>query len=278
MKDISNVVTNTFRERLKESGIDIPEISKKEFEQMKIDGFNDSVGQLNDYDCPICKNKGVIMELKHIELYDDYVAYGRECECMFKRRTLANARRSGLGEYLKKTFNDYKAEEQWQENVKQKAVDFLKEDNNDWFLALGQTGSGKTLISSIITNYLLFKKNKKVRYITWTDFISKLKRDMMGDSTNIVSEYLDDIKNVEVLYIDELLKKYNETDLKYIIEIINFRYTNNLKTIISSERLVDDLLDIDEATMGRMIEKAGKYIINIPKDRSKNYRLKNINV
>lgn len=98
----------------------------------------------------------------------------------------------------------------------------------------------------------------------------------MGDNANQVSQYLDDIKSVEVLLIDELLKKYNDTDLKYIIEIINYRYTSNLKTIITSERTIEELLDIDEATFGRVIEKSGKNIINIPKDKKKNYRLRNI--
>lgn len=276
MEEVSKI-SDSFRERFKNiKGVELPKLSQQEFEQMKVDSFNDSIGSLDDYDCPICKNKGIIMELKFNELYNEYASYGKECSCMFIRRTLANAKRSGLGEYLNKRFEDYEATEDWQNSVLQKAKDYISEDNDKWFLALGQTGSGKTLISSIISNHLLFEQNKKVKYITWTDFISRLKRDMMGDNANLVSDYLEGIKNVEVLYIDELLKKYNETDLKYIIEIINYRYTNNLKTIISSERLIDELLDIEEATMGRMIEKADKYIINIPKDRKKNYRLKNI--
>ncbi|MDO4378956.1 MAG: DnaA/Hda family protein, partial [Erysipelotrichia bacterium] len=144
------------------------------------------------------------------------------------------------------------------------------------FIICGQSGSGKTLICSIIANNLLLQQKKAVLYITWTDFISRLKRDMMGDNTNQVSKYLDEIKSVEVLFIDELLKKYNETDLKYIIEIINHRYTNNLKTIITSERTIEELIDIDEATFSRVIEKADKYVINVPKDKKKNYRLRNI--
>ena len=115
-----------------------------------------------------------------------------------------------------------------------------------------------------------------MQYITWTDFIGRLKRDMMGDNSNDVSDYFDKLKKVEVLFIDELLKKYNETDLKYLIEIINYRYTNNLKTIITSEKTINELLEIDEATFSRVIEKADKYIINIQKDKTKNYRLKNV--
>ena len=87
---------------------------------------------------------------------------------------------------------------------------------------------------------------------------------------------LEEIKNVEVLFLDEVLKKYNETDLKYIIEIINYRYNNNLKTVISSERNLNELLDIDEATFGRVVEKSGEYLLDIKKDRNKNYRLKGL--
>ena len=98
----------------------------------------------------------------------------------------------------------------------------------------------------------------------------------MSDNSKSVSDYLEFIKNVDVLFIDEMLKKFNETDLKYLIEIINYRYTNDLKTIITSEKTISELLDIDEATFSRMIEKSKKYITIIPNDRSKNYRLKEV--
>ena len=238
--------------------------------------YNEKKGSLKFFDCPKCNNKGYIQIVKFSEFYNDYTDFMIECECMIKRKTMAKAQKSGLGDYLTKRFDDYIASDEWQANIKAKAIDYCRSDNKQWFITLGQSGAGKTLISTIIANYLLLKKDKTVIYITWTDFISKLKRDIMGDNSNEVSNYLDDIKQVEVLYIDELLKKYNDTDLKYIIEIINYRYTNNLTTIISSERTIDELLEIDEATFGRVIEKAEKYIINIPKDKKKNYRLKNL--
>lgn len=269
-------ISESFKELLKNRGIEIPVMSKQEYEQMKVNDFNELEGSLTGYECSKCKNKGVIMKLKVDDFYKDYRSYGQECSCMPIRKTLANAKKSGLGEYLKKRLDDFTTEEEWQQAMKDKAIKFINDDSDKWFIALGQSGAGKTILCSIIANDLLFNKGKVVKYITWTDFISKLKRDMMGDNTDSVSDYLEEIKNSEVLYIDELLKKYNETDLKYIIEIINYRYTNNLKTIVSSERLVNELLDIDEATMGRMIEKSGDYIINIAKDRSKNYRLKSI--
>ena len=238
--------------------------------------YNNTKGNLKYVDCPKCKNKGYIQIVKFTEFYNDYSDFMVECECMSKRKTMMKAQNSGLGEYLDKRFNDYVASDEWQANIKTKAIEYCKSENKYWFVTLGQSGAGKTLISSIIANYLLLKQDKTVLYITWTDFISRLKRDIVGDRSNEVSNYLDEVKQVEVLYIDELLKKYNDTDLKYIIEIINYRYTNNLKTIISSERTIDELLEIDEATFGRVIEKADRFIINIPKDKKKNYRLRNL--
>ena len=248
----------------------------KEFLELTAKTYNDEVGNLDLVDCPICKNKGYIMKVVYSSFYNHYTQVVTECECKEQRNLMKKAKASGLGDYLNKRFTDFIAEEQWQMNIKSKAIDYCKNSNKEWFIICGQSGCGKTLICSIIANYLLLNDKKSVLYITWTDFISRLKRDMMGDNTNEVTNYLDEIKNIEVLYIDELLKKYNETDLKYIIEIINHRYTNNLKTIISSERTIEELLDIDEATFGRVIEKADKFILNIPKERKKNYRLKNI--
>lgn len=248
----------------------------KERIEANIKAYNEKEGNLKYYNCPLCKNKGYIGKVVFEPMYDDFIEVYCDCKCTKRRKLLYKAHNCGLGNYINKRFEDYLVSSEWQKEVKDKAINYCKTDTTDWFVTLGQSGAGKTLISCIVANYLLFEKEKDVIYITWTDFISKLKRDMMSDSTSEVSDYLEGIKNIEVLYIDELLKKYNETDLKYIIEIINYRYTHNLQTIISSERTLDELLDIDEATFGRVLEKANQYIVNIPKDRKKNYRLKNV--
>lgn len=238
--------------------------------------YNAKQGNMNELDCPICKNKGYIRIVKFDDEYQDYITLVKECECMPKRKIIQNARKSGLGEYLNKCFEDYIVTSEWQQKMLDQAKKYASRNTNEWFVLLGQSGSGKTMLSCIVANDLLLNKNRKVIYITWTDFISKLKRDMMGDNSNNVSKYLDEIKKVDVLFIDELLKKYNETDLRYIIEIINYRYTNDLKTIITSERVLKELLEIDEATFSRMVEKSNRFIANIEKDQKKNYRLKKL--
>lgn len=256
-------------------------MTEEEYSNQQAKAYNDIAGNLNLKDgveCKTCKNKGYVMYSKYNEMYKGYTEVMRECDCMKRRRIIMKAQLSGLGEYLKYRPKDFIATDDWQKENKKLMAEYCQShaDDDTWFAAIGQSGAGKTMLGSIIANYLLYEKKKNVVYITWTDFIRKVKSDMMGDKSNEVSSYLEDIKNIEVLFIDELLKKYNETDLKYIIEIINYRYTNNLKTIITSERVVNELLDIDEATFSRVIEKCNDFIINIDKDRSKNYRLKKI--
>lgn len=245
----------------------------EEREQIKCDWYNETPGDLHLKDgieCDECKNKGYI----HIYLNGEIMA--RECKCMKKRKVIRKAKNSGLGDYLNKRAKDYLVTQSWQEQNKSVMIKYCSLNPTNWFITCGQSGSGKTLMCSIIANNLLFNLGQEVIYITWTDFISRLKRDMMSDNTEEVNKYLDEIKNVEILFIDELLKKYNETDLKYIIEIINYRYQNDKKTIITSENSIDDLLNIDEATFGRVIEKCGEFVLEIEKDRAKNYRLRNL--
>lgn len=251
-------------------------ISDEEFRQNQCDFYNRGKGKLNEIDgidCPKCKNRGRFAVPR--EDSDEYRLV--DCECMKMRDLRRREIKSNLGDFLKLRSKDYLITEEWQ-NVNR---NLLREycstcaSSNNWFMLVGTSGCGKTMMSCIIANHYLYNLGKEVIFITWTDFIGKLKRDLMNNNAGLVSEYFQEIKNVEVLVIDELLKNFNDTDLKYIVEIINDRYVNNKITIITSERRVSDLLDIDEATFSRVVQKCGKFIIDIPKDRTKNYRLKN---
>lgn len=264
---------------IKEFAIKIEGMSEEEktseLNRLDIETYNEAVGNMDLIDgihCDICRNKGWVKVLV------DGCVKMRQCECVSRRQSCMDAKNSGLGKYLLKDQGDYIVTDEWQSACFDRMQNFITNHSKDnvWFMALGQSGCGKTLICSIIANHLLFVAKRKVMYLTWTDFIGQLKRDVMGDKTNEVSVYLDKIKKVDVLFIDEMLKKYNDTDLKYLIEIINYRYANDLKTIITSENVFDKLIDIDEATFGRAIEKCEGFSINIPKDRKKNYRLKGL--
>lgn len=265
----------TYDEYKEKYGDNPPKMSYDELVYARVKAYNDEVGTLGLLDCPKCKNKGHIMYIRKGGFEDGLEEFIQECDCMAQRRALHRAKSSGLGQYLNKGLQDFTVDEPFQDKMFKKAVEFIGNEKGNWFAMLGQSGCGKTLICSIVSNELL-KSGRDVMYITWTDFIATIKRDLMSDKADDVSHYIQQVKSVEVLFVDELLKKYNETDLKYIIEIINYRYTNNLTTIITSEKHINELLDIDEATFSRVVEKCEHFIVDTNNDRTKNYRIKHL--
>lgn len=146
--------------------------------------------------------------------------------------------------------------------------------------------SGKTHLCTAVARMFLLK-GKNVRYMVWMDESKKLKA-IINDAESY-NEQISAIKNADVLYIDDLFKTGKDqngnvmpptaADVQLAIEILNYRYYNHCyATIISSERLLNEITDIDEALGGRIAEMTGdcKYAINIARDKSKNYRLRNL--
>lgn len=201
----------------------------------------------------------------------------RECKCKKIRATLKRAKRSGLGDILKDfSFNKFEATDSWQKEIKEKAQQFCTDEDAKWFYIGGQVGSGKTHICTAIASYYI-KAGKEVRYMLWAEDSKFLKANV---NENVYTERMADLKNADVLYIDDFLKvKQGEVptpaDINIAFEIINHRLMSNDKvTIISSEKQLNEVMDYDEATMSRIYQKTGQYKFSIAKDREKNYRLK----
>jgi DNA replication protein DnaC len=151
-----------------------------------------------------------------------------------------------------------------------------------WFFIGGQSGAGKTHICTAICREFLME-GKEVKYMLWRDDVVKLKNAVTDpEYESLVEKY----KRVEVLYIDDLFKtgtaadgtrqRPTGADINVAFEILNFRYNDpKLLTIISSECTIDSIIDIDEATGGRIFEKA-KSSFSLKPDRSRNYRLRGV--
>lgn len=112
---------------------------------------------------------------------------------------------------------------------------------------------------------------------TWIDKAKKYKTYSTDNNAN--EKELDYFKNVPLLFIDDLFKTPSSSgvtsaDINLALDIVDYRYRNNLVTIFSSEMSIAQIIDISEALGGRIKQKAAEYAININKDRSRNYRLK----
>lgn len=229
-------------------------------------------GSLTGYDCPICKNKGNISVLK-----DGYETL-QSCKCMAIRSSLRRIEKSGLKDLLKEcTFEKYRALEPWQAHTKEIAKRYVNDNSGKWFYIGGQVGCGKTHLCTAIVGELL-KKGKPAIYMPWKDDIVPLKAMVTDDEKYIKT--ISPLKKIDVLYIDDLFKTEKgkpptTADINVAFEILNYRYNNsNLITLISSERLMPDIIDIDEAVGSRIYQRTKDYCLNIDYDRLKNYRLK----
>lgn len=232
-----------------------------------MESYNTTKGK--ETNCPKCSGRGYTMEV--VEDMGVFYPIVVECICMKNKRTKQEAEKNGIIPLLQYSFDNYKTWTSWQENIKN-----LAEENaglKDWWFIGGQSGAGKTHISAAIANYQR-KKGVKTKYIVWTDEINKLKN---YEDTS----YLETLKRVECLYIDDLFKRVGTNgtngltspDITKTWELLNFRASNKLKTIISTELTLDEILTIDESLAGRIKQKAHKYCLSLKKDKAKNMRM-----
>jgi DNA replication protein DnaC len=259
-------------------------MSPKEIEQFKADSFNKTEGNRHEedgYDCRLCRNKGYIIEIR--PYYNGWQQVQVNCKCVDIRNSILRMKKSGLKNIIKDyTFDKFEASEPWQQTIKNAAQEYAKHPEG-WFFLGGQSGAGKTHLCTAICRELLLS-GKRVKYMLWRDEVVKLKGAVTesDEYTKLIDEY----KNTEVLYIDDLFKtgkvdnafqKPTTGDINVAFEIINYRYNNPaLLTIISSELSQDELIDIDEAIGGRIYEKATAF--SIGKNRERNYRIKKVGV
>lgn len=239
--------------------------------QMQIKADNEAQGYKKYYDCPKCKNKGrYFIEKNGVELAVD-------CECMPLRDSIEALEKSGLSSALKKmTFDNYTCGSKWQAQIKETAMSFLTAPEGYFFFIGGQSGAGKTHICTALLKG--FWDNKKsIRYFKWADDLNKVLSLSSSESRAERAGIIEPLKKTDVIYIDDFLrsKMPSQAEIKLAFEIINARYTQDLTTIISSEKTAGEIKTIDEAIFSRIIERTnkGEYCINLPRNPDINQRL-----
>lgn len=234
--------------------------------KMRVESYNAMPGKLQGYECDDCKNKGYIAK------FVDGEEIMAECKCMKVRDTLQRIKNSGLELQLKKcTFKSFRTDSEWQQQLKDVAADFIKNNAVGFFVG-GQSGCGKTHICTAIVGHMI-KQGMSARYFVWRDDSTALKSLLNDkDYTTKINEF----KTADVLYIDDLFKQKDikDADIKLAFEIIDYRIRKQLKTIISTELQENELLNCDEALTSRIFEMSRGYRVIIPRDRNKNYRLR----
>lgn len=244
-------------------------LSYEEMEQERADRFNSHVGELEGYDCAVCKNRGYLAELG---ASGDMCV--RECDCKAVRRTLRQVAETGINKSY--GFDNFKVQNEWQQVLIDKAKKYVA-DPKGWFYVGGQVGAGKTHVCSAIFAELV-RQGYEGHYMLWSDEGTSLKATV--NDVNAYRAIMKPLMTVKVLYIDDFLKtkqgeKPTTADINLAFKLLNARYNNpDLLTIISSERYLGEVRNFDDAVGSRIYEKTQEFCVTLGRKADRNYRMK----
>lgn len=202
----------------------------------------------------------------------------KECECRALRIAEEKLKASGVSEeFRKKTFDNFDYErniETMESFFKAKSYsknfEGIRATRKNSIMFVGQVGSGKTHLAIAISNILL-DKGIGVIYMPYRDSITNLKQSILNEEN--YQREINKYKNAQVLMIDDLFKgRITESDINIIYEILDYRYFKNLPVIVTSEKTIDELVEIDEAIGSRLYEMSKNYIATMIGDKL-NYRI-----
>jgi DNA replication protein DnaC len=245
-----------------------------------------------NYSCPQCKDKGFhIVQEPYLDLNGiqkvnqkgelEFIDVFKDCVCSKKRQSEHLMKFSEITEEFKKmTFSSFSLEgkpdviKEAFECAKDYFMEFdhIKDKRCNSISLLGQPGAGKTHLLTALANNLIVKKQISVLYFPFVEGFNDLKDDF-----NLLEEKLTKMKRIGVLFIDDLLKgRTNPTDfqIEQMFAVINYRYLNHKPIMVSSEKTVDELCDIDEALGTRIYQMSKDFTVVIKGDRKVlNHRL-----
>ena len=239
-----------------------------------------------EFECPNCRDRGLIYEQGE----------ARVCSCVWKKRLERRFSHARVAkEYRSKTFHDFDLDFYSNSQIEDTAFTYRQRANNCLIAAKdftqkvlsgengkglyisGPVGSGKTLLVSCIANELL-SNDSEVLFLSVPDFLDEL-RDTFNQKNLNEMDLMDQVRNVSVLILDDLgAHTYTEWTKGRIFNIINYRASNNLATVITSNLSVSEVSDeIDERTSSRILQLCQIYQLDTQEDiRRQVYKKKRI--
>lgn len=258
-------------ESAKEKMLEWQKLTPKEREQRCANDYNETIGKLTGYDCEICKNKGDVAFVD-----DDSKFQIKSCSCKIVRRLNKDMLKCGVANPEEFNFKRYITTEEWQKRIKTTAMKFVIDKNSRWFFIGGQVGAGKTHICTAILLEFM-KKGKTCKYMSWISDVGELNSNVNDPA---YKQLLEKYTEADVLYIDDLFKgrggEYpTNAEVKRLFEVINHRYNNrSLITIISSEKTMGQLMEIDQASISRIKQRSEGFNLSLAEDEDRNFRIK----
>lgn len=202
--------------------------------------------------CPKCNGKGFVFY--QIDGYD----YAEKCRCLIAKEQAEAMEHSGLSQFWKtRTFDTFVAKNKQQKKAKELCQNF----SSKGAILCGQVGSGKTHLA-VAMLLETAKKGFRVKFVNYRNLVRELSQNAMD--REYYKKIMYPYKNAELLVLDDLFKStVSEAQRGYIYELVNARYEKQKTTIVTTEKNISELMEIDEAIASRLIEMAGDFVIDM---------------
>lgn len=231
------------------------------------------------FECEICKDEEWILIQEFNDSHMVINEFARKCECVAGKRVKRLMTSSKITEeFQRKGFGNF--EQNGRPEIVFQAFqtafgyvmnfDELKKLRQNSIALLGRPGCGKTHLLMAVANNLL-AKGVEVVYFPWVEGFNEIK-----DNLDKMEERLDKLRRCEVLYIDDMFKgrrEPTEFQLEQLFGIINYRYLENKPILISSEKNIGQMCEIDEGIGSRINEMCRDYRVTLTGGIELNYRL-----
>ncbi len=252
---------NIGTENSSDESFDMLSSSKRQCERLNEE--TEKLPEICGFHCTECNDRGGTYKISE----SGEICFYCCTHCANVREGMYLLKKSGLAD---KTFEIFETNSEWQKRLLERVRKYSASDGK-WLFIGGQSGCGKTHLCTAAAREIILGENVSAALFKWVEDARELKA-LVNDSS--YSAEADKFRKADILYIDDLLKgSVTAADLKLGYDLVDYRYRHRLRTIISSEMFLSEIISKDEALGGRIKEMAGEFAFNIKRDRSKNYRL-----
>jgi DNA replication protein DnaC len=205
--------------------------------------YNVNEGDLKpEWDCPHCEDTG------RIYVDEDKI---KLCSCRDQQKGAWRQHLAGLpprlegSTFARVNYELYRESERSQVrkifNYVEKYCNSLNPGSKGHGLFIhGSTGSGKSWLLGCIANRL--SPVMSVKYMVFADFLDTLRATFSGSGHTSEQELIEYVKQADLLLLDDLgVEKASEFSLKYLAQIIDYRYRSLKPVVVTSNFTLEEL-------------------------------------